>query len=356
MILRELLRVLGSSRRDGRNLTTQEAYRAFSSIFEGTESEIQVGAFLIALRWKGTTVEELKGFARAARDKARIPCMGMEGVVAICPPHDGTDDVPPLEVAASLVAAGAGTRVLIISDRCVPPRRGLTAASVLEHLGVGMTWDPTEAEDWVAKARFGAIAAAGMLPAMLGLRRVRRDVGVRTPLSTVEKLLAPPSATVVLAAQTGPVLGTAVEVIQELGHTRGVAIQGRDGGIVPTLRKRSRGIQLNEGHQVPLTVEPSDFGLAASCDPELPMFGPPQEGQGSGDNPALIAACGELTASTLQGEPGPARNATLLGAAVILKASGRALTLAEGVDIATESLDSGAALGVIERLRTLTSP
>lgn len=353
MILRDLLRVLGSDRRDGRNLTCEEAYRAFSTILSATESEIQVGAFLIALRWKGVTAEELVGFARAARDRAVIPCQGMPDLVTVCPPHEGCDRVPPLEVAAGLIAAGAGARVLIVSDRCVPPRRGLTAVSVLEHLGCGVTWDPREAEDWVAKVRFGAVALTGMLPAMLGLRRVRGDIGVRTPLSTVEKLIAPSGSAVVLGAQSGPVLGTAVEVMASLGHPRGMAIQGLEGGVVPTVRRRTRGIHLDGNHQVPMTIEPGDFGLCWPEEPELPMFGPPDEGQGTGDNPLLVRAAGEATLAVLAGRSGPSRAATLMSAAVLLRASGQAMTFAEGIDRATQSLDSGAASEVLTRLREL---
>jgi anthranilate phosphoribosyltransferase len=354
MILRDLLRVLGSSdRRDGRNLSHAEAYQAFQQILGGTESEIQVGAFLIALRWKGVTVEELTGFARAARELATLPCAGMDGLVCVCPPLDGYDSVPPLEVAAGLIAAGAGAKVLIIADRGVPPKRGITAASALDHLGASMTWDPAVAEKQVSKVGFGAVSASGMLPAWLGLRRVRGDVGVRTPLSTVEKLIAPSSAALVIGAQHGPVLGTAVETLAGLGHPSGIAIQGMGGGPIPTLKKRTRGIELTGKHHVPLTVEPGDFGLGMPSDPELPMFGPPEEGQGTGDNPHLIRAAGEINEAVLAGKKGPARNASLLGAAVILKAVGRCLTLAEGVDAAIGSLDSGEARGVLQRLRAL---
>ena len=185
---------------------------------------------------KGLTVEELMGFAKAARARATIPCEDVPGLVTICPPHDGLERSAPLEVAAGFVAAGAGARVLILADRCVPPRRGLTAASVLDALGVGMTWDPREVETWVTKARFGACSVSGMLPALMSLRKIRNDVVIRTPLATVEKLLAPTSSAVVLGAQNGPVLGTAVEVIHGLGHARGVAIQGPEGSVVPSVR------------------------------------------------------------------------------------------------------------------------
>ncbi len=352
MILRDLLRVLGTSdRRNGRNLTHDEAYRAFLSILEGGESDIQVGAFLIALRWKGVTTEELTGFAHAAREKATIPCVGMSGLVCVCPPHDGYDSFPPLEVAAALAAAGAGARIMLVSDQGVPPKRGLTGASVMESLGAAMTWDPSEVERWIERTRFGVIAASGMLPNLLGLRRIRGDVGVRTPLSTVEKLVAPSTATVVLGAQHGPVLGSAVETMAGLGHPRGIAIQGVGGGVIPTLRRRTRGIELSGSHKAPLTVEPADFGLQMDVDPDLPIFGPPEEGQGTGDSPLLVRAAAEVIERVLRGEGGPARNAALLGAAVILKAVGRCPTLAEGIDTAVESLDSGAALGVLEQLR-----
>jgi len=353
MTLRHLMRVLGPGRKDGRNLTYEEAYEGFGAILSGSESEIAVAAFLVLMRAKGVTVEELMAFARAARERATIPCKDVPGLVCVCPPHDGMDRVPPLEIAAGLVAAGAGVRVLVLSDRCVPPKRGLTAASALQGLGIGLTWDPREAESWVAKSGFGACAVTGMLPCLVSLRRVRGDVGIRTPLATVEKLLAPESAAVVIGAQSGPVLGSAVEVIQALGHPRGIAIQGPEGGVIPSVRKRTRGIELAEKHLVPLNVEPLDFGLACEGEPDLPMYGPPPEDQGTGDNPELVRSLGEMTRSVLAGETGAARSATLLGSALILKAAGKALTLAEGVDLATKSLDSGAAGAVLERLREL---
>jgi anthranilate phosphoribosyltransferase len=249
------------------------------------------------------------------------------------------------------VAAAAGARVLLVADRGVPPRRGLTGAHVLEELGAPMSWDPAEAERNVGRAGFGAVAAPGMLPALLGLRRVRGDVGVRTPLSTVEKLIVPSTAALLLGSNMGPVLGLAAGTMAGLGHTSGIAIQGVGGGIIPSLTRRSRGVEVAGAHQVPLSVEPADFGLSCQENPELPMYGPPEEGQGPGDNPALVRAAGEMTVSVLKGEPGPARSAVLLGAAMILKAARRTLTLAEGVDAAMKSLESGAARAVLATLK-----
>ena len=347
------MRLLGTDRRGSSNLTREDAHRAFTAVLSGGESEVLVGSFLVTLRWKGVSVEELMGFAQAARDHARIPCQELPGLVCISPSQDGHEEHPPMEAVSGLIAAAAGCRVLILSDRCVPPHRGLTAPNILDALGLSMTWDPMEAETWVTRGRFATLSVAGMLPPLAGLRKIRGDVVVRTPLSTVEKLLAPSSAAVVLGARVGPVLGTAAEVIQGLGHPRGIAVQGLDGSVVPRVRRRTRGIEIDSKHLAPLNVEPADFGLECEKEPELPIFGPPEEGKGPADNPALIEAAGALSLAVLKGEQGPARNAALLGAALILKASGRSPTLAECVDAASGALDSGAALATLERLRTL---
>jgi len=354
MSLRHLIRILGPGRKDSRNLTHDEAHRAFDAILSGSESEVEIATFLVLVRMKGLTVEELMGFARAARARAKIPCADMQGLVCVCPPHDGFERMPPLEVGAGLIAAAVGARVLILTDRCVPPKRGLTAASVLEGLDLSITFDPDEAESWVAKSRFGVCSVAGMLPALMSLRRVRNDVVIRTPLATVEKLLAPANAAVLLGAQGGPVLGTAVEVIHELGHPRGIAIQGPEGGVVPSVRKRTRGIELSERHLVPLNVEPEDFGMLSNEEPDMPQFGPPPDDLGTGDNPELIRFVADTTRAVLAGQPGPARNATLMTAALILKAGGIAPTLAEGIDQAIRALDSGKANEMLARVSEMS--
>ncbi len=353
MSLRDLLRTITPGSKVLRNLTRQEAYKAFDAILSRTENDATVAAFLVAMRSKGTTVDEIGGFAAAARAHATLPCEGMPGLVCVCPPISGTEIASPMEVASGLIAAGAGVRVLINSDRNVPPTRGLTSANVLEFLGASMTWDPGEAESWVNQTRFAALAVSGMLPSLMSLRPVRDGVVMRTALSTVEKLICPASAAVVVGAQSGPVLGVAVEVMQSLGHKRACAIQGVEGGTTPSVRKRTRGIELSGEHLVSLVVEPEDFGLSSGAEPELPLFSPAPDGQGAGDNPALVKAAGEMNALVLAGEPGPARNAALLGAALILKAGGRCMTLAEGVDSAISSLDSGAASKVLNDLREL---
>jgi anthranilate phosphoribosyltransferase len=350
MKLRQAMRIMSPGRKDGRNLSFEEAQDAFRALFSGNESEIQIAAFLVFLRARGITVQELTGFACAARERANIPCAGMPNLVTVCGPSDGIDHHPPLELASALIAAGAGARTLVLTDRCVPPRRGLTAASVMEGLGASIRWDSQRAEEDIERRNFSVLALPAMLPGLMRLRRVRGEVGVRTPLSTVEKLLAPRESAVVLGAMGGPVLCTAAEVIAALGHPRGIALQGPEGGMIPALSKRTRGIELNERHLVPINIEPEDFGLQSSEECELPLFSFAAEGMGTGDNPELVRLCAEITRDVLHGKPGPARSASLLGAGILLKACGRAMTLAEGVDAAAQSLDSGAARALLGEL------
>ena len=351
MVLRHIMRTLGPSPRTTRNLSHEEAYKAFRSILEGSESDILVATFLTTLRWKGVTVEELSGFALAARSKADLPCQGMDDLVAVSAPLDGHDLVPPLDAAACMIAAACGQKVLLLTEQSIAPRRGLTAAHVLTHLGASITWDPREAENWVERTGFAALSVSGLLPALVPLRKVRGEMLVRSPLATVEKLLAPPQASVLLGAQHGPVLGAAIEVVKGLGHPRGIVLQGEGGGVIPHLRKRTKGIELSEGFLCRVTVEPQDFGLQSDQEPELPMYGPPEEGKGAADNEALVHAAGQATAQVLAGERCPARNAAVLGSALILKAGHNAMTLADGIAKANDALDSGAASAVLARLR-----
>jgi anthranilate phosphoribosyltransferase len=187
----------------------------------------------------------------------------------------------------------------------------------------------------------------------MGLRRVRGEIGVRTPLSTIEKLLAPARATLVVGAQGGPVLGQAVGVVQAIGHPRGIVLQGPEGGVVPSVKRRTRGIEFSPTQQVPLSIEPRDFGICHAEEPDLPMFGPPEEGYGCGDNPLLVKAAAQVTESVLAGASGPARDAAALGAAVILRAAGRAPTMADGLGLAYEAIDSGAARRILAKLRAM---
>ncbi|MCA9002817.1 MAG: hypothetical protein KDB61_12900, partial [Planctomycetes bacterium] len=290
MVLRHIMNTLGSSPRTARNLSQEEACRAFASILSGAESDILVATFLTTLRWKGVTEEELAGFALAARERADIPCFGMPDLLCVSATLDGQVDFPPLDAAAGMIAAGAGQKILLLSDKGTPPRRGLTAAHILSELGASMTWDPREAETWVENVGFAVLAVSGVLPSLIPLRRVRGEMLLRSPLATIEKLLAPSTASVLLGAQHGPVLGAAIEVVKRLDHPRGIVLQGEGGGVIPYVRRRTKGIELNEGFLARLTVEPADFGLQCPQEPELPMYGPPEEGQGPEDNAALVHA------------------------------------------------------------------
>ncbi|MFT5198985.1 MAG: anthranilate phosphoribosyltransferase [Planctomycetota bacterium] len=346
---------LGNSPRTTRNLSLEEACRAFASILSGSEGDILVATFLTTLRWKGVTEEELAGFAMAARAKADIPCVGVPDLLCVSATLDGQVNFPPLDAAAGMIAAGAGQKVLLLSDTGTPPRRGLTAAHILNELGASMTWDPREAEAWIESVGFTVLSVSGVLPALVPLRRVRGGMVLRSPLATVEKLLAPSSASVLLGAQHGPVLGAAIEVVKRLQHPSGVVLQGEGGGVIPYVRRRTKGIELTEGFLARLTVEPGDFGLQCTHEPELPMYGPPADGEGPEDNASLVRAAGLETQSVLAGERTPSRNAALLGAGLMLKATAKAMTLADGVSMATESLDSGAASAVLARLREVSS-
>ena len=142
----------------------------------------------------------------------------------------------------------------------------------------------------------------------------------------------------------------ALDPLQEAAHRTAMRLHVQLGRRTAALRQYQACVNTLRRE---LNVEPEDFGLSCANEPDMKMFGPPPDDHGTGDNPELVACVGATTRGVLAGEMGAARNATVLGAALILKAAGHVLTLAEGVDAATDALDSGAANEVLARLTEL---
>jgi anthranilate phosphoribosyltransferase len=335
---RDLLQIVGSGRRSARNLTRDEAERAFTSLLSGEATDVQAGAFLTAMRWKGETAEELAGFARAARALARLPATEAEGVVCLGIPQEGHDRTPPLEASAAIVAAACDVRVFFVSDRSHSPDGGWTAADALEGLGGGFTDDAAHAADLLGRPGLAALSTNACLPGLRKLDRVRAELETRNSLHTVEKLLHLPGRPVLVGAAGGPVLAIAADVVRALGHERAVVVQGPDGSVVPSLVGPTRGIEVDGASLSHLAIDPSDYGFRRPKEPRLAQPGP--DGVAAAIRGVLLR------------EAGAARNASVLGAALILYTAGVVGSLSEGVGRAAAAIDEGKALAVLDELRT----
>jgi len=335
---REFLQIVGGGRRSARNLTKEESERAFALLLSGEATEIQAGAFLTAMRWKGETAEELAGFASAARAIARLPSSERDPIVSLGVPQEGRGRTPPLEAAAALLAAACGVRVFLVSERSASPVGGWTAADAFEGLGGGFTEDPAHATEMLASPGFAALSAGMCLPGLRRLDRMRAELEARSALHTVEKLLCIPGKPALVGAAGGPVLAIAADVMRALGHERAVIVQGPDGSIVPSLVAPTRGIEVEGASLAHLVIDPADYGFRRPKEPRLSQPGP------------------DGAAATIRGvllrEAGAARNASILGAALILYTAGVAGSVADGVGRATAAIDEGKALAVLDELRT----
>ena len=244
--------------------------------------------------------------AMAARAQSRIPCVGMNGLVSVSPPQDGHETMPPLEVAAGWWRP--------------PPARACwwcrTAASRPVAGSPPRTcWRPRALDD-LGSLRGGGLGHQGRLRRCLRGRALpaapespegaRRHDRPHAAVDPREARSRRPARRCSSAPRTGPCSGRRSR--SSRGSGIGAASRSRDRRRRGALRReRTRGIEIDGDHLVSVTVEPADFGLDSDADPELPLFGPPEDGLGASDNPALCEAAGAVTRSVLAGEPGAAQ-------------------------------------------------
>lgn len=338
MILREFIKVLGTNRREGRNLTCEEAETAFARILDGEGSDVQVGAFLMAMRWKGETVDELVGFVRAARAAASLPATFLPDAVAIGSPHDGKRGSIPMNGPAGILAAACGVPLLQITDPAPSNSGRLTSADVLRAMGAGWCTCPERGEGQWNGIGYLALSARALLPGLDRLRLVRAELGVRVAVHTIEKLILPRSAAAVVGVHKGPNLGLAAEVLHQLGHSRGFVVQGVEGGTDPYVSQATQRVEIEGGRLIHSPIVPSDYGVDEFEEPHMSV--------------ADAGAAAQLAEGLLAGrEHGPARSALILCAAQLIVAGRRAPSLAEALDMARVAVDRGMALEKLQELR-----
>jgi anthranilate phosphoribosyltransferase len=303
-------------------LTREEASAAMASLLDGQATPAQAGAFLMGLRAKGETVDEVLGLIeglRAASVKIR-PCRDV--VIDVCGTGGDGSGTFNISTATAFVVAGAGIAVAKHGNRAASSRAG--SADVLEALAVPIDLPPERAKASIEEHGFAFLFAQLYHPAMKHLAQVRRDLGVRTVFNLIGPLANPAGvdrqligvadsgARALLAGALGPLGCKRAWVV--LGHG-GLA---RDG--------------LEE-----LSLSPEDAGIRPSALDAL-------RGGNAAENAALIER-------VLEGEAGPPRDAVVINAAAALVVAGVAIDLAEAAARARESIDSGAARRVLDGVR-----
>ncbi|MBI2777183.1 MAG: anthranilate phosphoribosyltransferase [Chloroflexi bacterium] len=319
---------------EGRTLDAETARLAMGSVMDGESTPAQLAALLVALRMRGETVDELAGFATAMRERVtRVEAP--EGTIDVVGTGGDGSGTFNISTTSALVVAAAGVPVAKHGNRAITSRSG--AADVLEALGVRVDHDALSAGVSLREFGFAFLFAPGFHPAMRHAGPTRREIGVRTAFNLLGPLTNPAGATrALLGVGDAGAAPRIAEVAQRLGTERTLVVHGRG---VDELPLDGTGVILDVGRSriTEIVVEPGALGLRAAATAEL-----------AGGTAAENAT---LTTSILEGHGGARRDVVLLNAGAALVAAGRVPAIRDGIALAAETIDSGAARQLLARLQ-----
>jgi anthranilate phosphoribosyltransferase len=316
------------------DLSKAEMVQVMDQIMTGKATDAQIGAFLAALAFKGETMEEIAGAAQVMREKAtRIPVKS-PNVVDTCGTGGDGSHTFNISTTAAFVAAGAGVKVAKHGNRGVSSKCG--SADVLKALGVNIEIGPEKVGSCVDEVGIGFLFAPLLHGAMKHAIGPRREMGVRTVFNILGPLTNPAGAKRQVIGIFSPhLLNTIAEVLRDLKSEHVMVVHG--GGLDEiSPAQKTRVAELKDGTIKTYEIDPEKYSIS-KADPKALAGGDP-------------AANAEILKAVLKGEKGARRDAVLLNAGAAVHVSGRAKSLDEGVKLAAQSIDSGAALKVLEKL------
>jgi anthranilate phosphoribosyltransferase len=324
---------------EGQDMSREEARAVMNEIMSGEATQAQIGGFLVALRLKGETADEIAGCAEGMRDH----------VVPVRPASDDLVDTAGtggdggktfnISTAAALVAAAAGAHVAKHGNRSISSQTG--SADVLEALGFSLDLPPERIAQSIDELGFGFMFAPTHHPAMRHAAPVRRELAARTVFNVLGPLTNPAGARAQVVGVYSPALvRTIADVLARLGARRAFVVHGAFG--IDELSPAGLNLvgEVVDGAVSEREIDPLELGIER-CDPNDLRGGTPDE------NAAAIR-------DVFRGADGGRRSAILLNAAGAIAAGGHAEDLREGLELATAALDSGAAAERLDRLAAFT--
>jgi anthranilate phosphoribosyltransferase len=329
---------------DGQTLTRDEARQAMDIIMNGEASPPQIGSFLTALRVRGETDEELAGFAEVMREKAiQVPLNPGTEVVDTCGTGGDVSHSFNISTTAAFVVAGAGVRVAKHGNRAMTSRCG--SADVLEALGVKIELAPEQVAECIDRIGIGFMYAPAFHPAMRFAGPVRREIGIRTVFNLLGPLVNPAGAQYqVIGVPDDETAVRLARVMGLLGSRHVLVVHAHEG--------------LDEiGVAGPSTV--AEMVMRESAWVTTYEVAPERYGFERYDQDAIrggsVAENVSIAEAVLGGEQGATRVITQMNAAAALYAANAADSMEEGLEMAAQSIDSGAALAKVRELAALTS-
>jgi anthranilate phosphoribosyltransferase len=319
---------------EGGTLSRDQAQAAMGAVMDGEATSAQLGALLVALRMRGETVDELAGFASAMRERV-LRVEAPAGTVDTCGTGGDGRGTFNISTAAALVVAAAGVPVAKHGNRAITSACG--SSDLLEALGVAVEHSPDEAAASLRDEDFAFLFAPAFHPAMKHAGLTRRELGIRTAFNLLGPLTNPAGVTrQVVGVADAAAASRVPHVLQALGVERAFVVHGER---VDELPLDGSGVvyDVTAGGIDRRRIDASAVGLSPASTDAL-----------AGGSPAVNAA---IIEAVLGGEDGPRRDVVLLNAGAALEVAGRVGSLREGIELAAQTIDSGAALDKLARLR-----
>ncbi len=324
------------------NLTPCEAQRAMELILAGGATTAQIAAFLVALRMKGETADEILGFARAMRERSTkvFPMLNGEPLLDTCGTGGSGSPTFNISTVSAFVVAGAGVKVAKHGNRSLSNPCG--SADILEGLGVNITLTPEQMALSIRTVGIGFLYAPAMHPAMKHAQPARLELKMQTAFNLLGPLTNPAGATAQLAG--APSVAAAelmAQALAALGLQKGFVVHGADGLDEITTTGETFALEIHRGAIAHHTWTPADFGVKKATLADLK----------GGDRAANV----EIARAILNGDPGPKRDIVLVNASAALVAAGKAADFLSGAALAEGSIDSGKALAKMQELIRFTN-
>ncbi len=319
---------------ENENLTSEEAKQCMNEIMSGEVSDALISAYLIALRMKGETIDEILGSAQGMRENGKKleHSIDLLEIVGTGGDSAGTFNV---STTSAFVAAGAGCMVAKHGNRGVSSKSG--AADVLEALGADITIEPEKAKEVLAESGFTFLFAQKYHPAMKYVGPVRGQLGVRTIFNILGPLTNPASANKnVIGVYDENLVDPIAKVLMQLGVNRGMVVFGQDTMDEISASAKTTVCEIREKKVVRYELDPRDYGFELCAKEDL------QGGDGEEN--------AQITRDILEGKiTGPKLNAVLLNAAAAIYCYTDEVTYEESIDIARNAINKGYAIQALDK-------
>lgn len=322
---------------DGQDLTRAEMVAVMDEIMGGEADSIQTAGLLTALQIKGATIEEITASAISMRNHADVMDTNMDITEIVGTGGDKSNSFN-ISTTSAFVAAAAGVKVAKHGNRAASSKSG--AADVLEKLGLNLMLEKEKSLEMLEKLNFCFLFAVKYHAAMKYVAPVRKTLGIRTIFNILGPLTNPAKANMqVLGVYSKELVNPMSRVLSNIGVKRGMTVFGMDGLDEISASDKTYVCEFRDGWFKEYEIEPEDFGYK-KCDKSELEGGTPEENA-------------EITRNILNGTLRDGkRNAVCLNAGVAIYVAGKADSLAEGIKIAEETIDSGKA---IERMNEIVA-